>query len=78
MNVFTKEELKEYDGRNGSAYIAFDGKVYDVTQSFQWKDGIHQVTHLAGQDLTTELEAAPHHSDVLDKFPIIGELKDSA
>jgi predicted heme/steroid binding protein len=43
---FTKEELGKYDGSNGIAYIAFRGKVYDVSQSFHWKGGIHQVIHL--------------------------------
>jgi len=32
-----KEELKKYDGSNGLAYIAIDGKVYGVSQSFHWK-----------------------------------------
>jgi len=32
---FTLNELKQYDGRDGrSAYIAYKGKVYDVTESF--------------------------------------------
>jgi len=37
MKVFTKKELKKYDGSNGTAYIAFDSKVYDVSESYHWK-----------------------------------------
>ncbi len=77
--VFTKEELKKHDGSNGSAYVAFGGKVkvYDVSQSFHWRKGIHQVMHHAGCDLTEALGRAPHGSDMLDKFPVVGELMDS-
>ena len=75
--AFTKDELRKYDGSNGIAYIAFGGRVYDVSRSFHWKKGIHQVMHRAGCDLTEELKRAPHRSDMLDKFPIVGELLDS-
>ena len=75
--VFTKEELKKYDGSNGSAYIAFRGKVYDVSQSFHWRKGVHQVMHHAGCDLTEALGKAPHSSEILDKFPVVGRLLDS-
>ena len=76
MRKFTKEELKKYDGRNGrKAYVACRGRIYNVTGSFLWKDGQHQVTHLAGRDLTKEIKAAPHGMDLLKKFPAVGRLK---
>ena len=76
MKEFSKEELARYDGRNGiPAYTAYNGKVYDVTGSFHWKDGSHQVLHKAGVDLTDAMEQAPHHGDVLEKFPIVGTLR---
>ena len=75
--VITKEELKKYDGSNGPAYVAFRVKVYDVSHSFHWKKGVHQVTHYDGCDLTEALGKAPHGSDMLDKFPVVGELLDS-
>jgi len=56
MRTFTREELKKYDGSEGLAYVAYDGKVYDVSQSFLWKKGIHQVVHHAGCDLTEALK----------------------
>ncbi len=55
------------------AYIAFEGKVYDVTESPLWRNGGHQAVHEAGRDLTRELNNAPHGKEMLDKFPIVGE-----
>ena len=76
MKAFTKKELKKYNGREGKkAYVACEGKVYDLTRSFLWKNGKHQVTHFAGEDLTGELERAPHGIDFLKRFPVVGRLK---
>lgn len=73
MKEFTEEELAQYDGKNGNlVYVAYKGKVYDVTESFLWRNGIHQVLHNAGVDLTDALEQAPHRDDVFEKFPVIG------
>jgi predicted heme/steroid binding protein len=77
MRTFTKEELKKYDGREDLIYVAYDGKVYDVSSSFIWKKGKHQVTHHAGCDLTDALKEAPHGPDMLDRYPIVGKLLDS-
>jgi predicted heme/steroid binding protein len=76
MRTFTREELKKYDGRNGPAYIAYAGKVYDVSASFLWQKGKHQVVHFAGDDLTEALKEAPHGPDLLNRYPIVGELTD--
>jgi len=71
------EELRKYDGGDGSAvYVAYEGNVYDVSQSFHWRRGTHQVTHHAGCDLTEALKRAPHGPDMLDRFPIVGNLLD--
>jgi len=78
MKVFTKEEVAQYNGRNGKpAYVIYKGKVYNVSASFLWKDGTHQVLHSAGVDLTNTLEQAPHGGDVLEKFPVVGMLHDT-
>ena len=75
MKEFTEEELAQYNGKNGNpVYVAYKGKVYDVSASFLWKDGAHQVLHSAGVDLTDALEQAPHDEDFLEKFPVVGIL----
>lgn len=76
MKKFTLEELKGYKGENGApVYVAYNGKVYDLSSSYVWEDGEHQGEHWAGSDLTEELADAPHESDRLDDFPIVGELE---
>ncbi len=76
MKEFTEDELAQYDGENGSpAYVAYKRKVYDVSTSFLWKEGVHQVFHKAGMDLTDALEQAPHDGDVISKFPVVGVLQ---
>jgi predicted heme/steroid binding protein len=76
MRTFTKEELAKYDGSSGMAYVAFEGKVYDVSRSFLWQKGRHQVIHRAGADLTEALSKAPHGSELLERFPVVGRLVD--
>lgn len=72
---FTLEELKQYDGKDGrSAYVAYKGKVYDVTDNYLWIDGDHQGGHVAGKDLTEEMAAAPHSEETLEKVKLIGIL----
>ncbi len=72
---FTLEELKQYDGREGRpAYIAYKGKVYDVTDDFLWVDGDHQGQHTAGGDLTDEMSIAPHGEETLERVKLIGVL----
>ncbi len=54
------------NGKGGNRVcIAFGGKVYDVTQSPQWKTGTHMGRHASAQDLTVEIGAAPHGAEVL-------------
>ncbi len=73
MKEYTKEDLSKYNGKKSMpAYIAYKGKVYDVSHSFLWRKGTHQVLHEAGKDLTRELEEAPHGPELLERVPIIG------
>jgi predicted heme/steroid binding protein len=75
MRQFTLDQLRLFNGKNGApAYIACQGYVYDVTQSFLWQEGRHQALHTAGEDLSRALELAPHGTDLLDRFPMIGIL----
>jgi predicted heme/steroid binding protein len=72
---FTLNELKKYDGKDGRpAYIAYKGKVYDVSDDFLWVEGDHQGEHVAGKDLTEGMARAPHAEDVLERVPLIGVL----
>ena len=71
----TKQELAESNGKNGKpAYLAYKGKVYDVTDSSFWIDGDHLGMHEAGKDLTEELEMAPHREENLQRVKIVGTL----
>lgn len=77
MKEFSEEELAKNNGKNGTpALIVYKRKVYDVSKSSSWEDGNHENIHDAGRDLTDDLETStPHGADLLDKFPIIGILK---
>ncbi len=75
----TLTELAGYDGRDGRpAYIAVSGKIYDVTASPRWEKGFHPPDHQAGKDLTEELSKAPHVRAVVERFPVVGTLKEEA
>ncbi len=75
--VFTLEELAQYDGKDGHpAYYAYEGVVYDVSNSPLWKLGQH-FGHQAGQDLTGRLEGAPHGDDIVKAMPVVGTLESS-
>jgi predicted heme/steroid binding protein len=72
---FTQEDLAGFDGKDGRpAYVAYQGKVYDVSDSPAWEDGEHGGEHFAGNDLTEDLDYAPHFPDELDRFPVVGTL----
>ena len=79
MRTFTLEQLADCNGRDGKpVYIAHKGKVYDVSQSRMWKGGRHMKRHNAGADLTTDIQAAPHGTDVLERYPQVGMLQKEA
>jgi len=76
MKKFTLEELAKFDGKEGRpAYVAYKGKVYDVSESWMWEDGDHQGLHEAGKDLTEDIEDSPHEDDSLSEFPVVGEIE---
>jgi predicted heme/steroid binding protein len=74
MKEFTIDELAGFNGKDGQpAYVAYEGVVYDVTESAMWGDGDHEGMHFAGADLTTEHGDAPHDVYVTD-FTQVGRL----
>lgn len=74
LRIFTAEELALYDGTGGHpAYIAYHGQVYDVSSGPNWAAGAHY-EHNAGEELSDAMEDAPHGDDVMERFPIVGEL----
>jgi predicted heme/steroid binding protein len=67
--VFTAEELAEYDGLNGQpAYAAIDGLVYDLSSIF--RNGEHY-GYKAGLDLTAAFYQE-HSADILKRFEVVG------
>ncbi|MGD8470689.1 MAG: cytochrome b5 domain-containing protein, partial [Desulfobacteraceae bacterium] len=76
MQEFDIAELEKYDGSDGRpVYVAYKGKVYDISGSKLWRNGIHMKRHHAGRNLTTDIQGAPHEPDVLERFPQVGTLK---
>ncbi len=79
------QELKQYTRsqlalRNGQdkpdIWVAYKGLIYEVNRSRLWRNGKHY-EHWAGQDLTAEMNDAPHNENVFDKFDVIGILIDN-
>jgi predicted heme/steroid binding protein len=75
--VISLAELRRHDGGDRPAYVAYAGRVYDVSASREWRHGLHRNLHWAGQDLTAELGAAPHGVETLLRCPVIGVLADA-
>ena len=72
---FTLEELRQHNGQDGKpAYIAFKGKVYDVSLSSFWMGGDHLGAHQSGMDLTEEINLAPHGEETLERLKVVGVL----
>ncbi len=74
MKEFNSNELSKYTGKDGQpAYIAFKGKVYDVSDVFQ--DAEHGGVK-AGTDITETFGnmLCPHQETVFEKFNQVGTL----
>jgi predicted heme/steroid binding protein len=75
LPTYTKQQLALRNGTDKEQiWIAYQGFIYDVTNSRLWRNGKHY-EHWAGQDLTAELKDAPHSEKVFDKFEPIGKLQ---
>ena len=72
MKAYSKNQLALRNGQDKpEIWVAFQSKIYDVTQSRLWLKGRHY-EHWAGQDLTDELKDAPHTDTVFKKFNCVG------
>jgi predicted heme/steroid binding protein len=73
---YTRSQLALRNGQDKpEIWIAFQKIIYDVTDSRLWRNGRHY-EHWAGQDLTEELELAPHTLKVFERFNAIGKLEE--
>ena len=71
----TSDSLRLFDGTEGHpAYIVYQGKVYDVSESDKWKEGTHFGRHTAGMDLSGALAGAPHGPEVFENVKTVGEI----
>lgn len=76
LKLFTLEELKHFDGTDGKPiYIGYKGKVYDISTSPLFQGEKKMRCHIAGKDLTKDIEIAPHGEDLVYNFPMVGRLK---
>jgi predicted heme/steroid binding protein len=75
-----KEAANEGCGVGGCGRVrfAYDGYLYDATESELWKGGVHVGRHHAGADLTEALPDAPHGPEVLDHIEKVGPVAGSA
>ncbi len=75
MPEYTASQLALRNGQDrDEIWVAYKGLIYDVQKSRLWRRGNHY-EHWAGQDLTKELNDAPHTDFVFDKFNVVGILK---
>ncbi len=70
-------ELMRHNGDDEEEkWIAHEGIVYDVSECPNWRGDLHRNLHFPGQDLSGELEDAPHADEVFTRpcVKIIGWL----
>jgi predicted heme/steroid binding protein len=71
---YTRSQLALRNGQDRpEIWIAYKGIIYEVTDSRLWRNGRHY-EHWAGQDLTEELDMAPHSEKVFERMKAIGVL----
>lgn len=74
LPVYTRSQLALRNGQDKpQIWVAYLGVIYDVTESRLWRNGKHY-EHWAGQDLTQELQDAPHTGIVFQRFTVVGRL----
>jgi predicted heme/steroid binding protein len=74
LPIYSKSQLSLKNGQDSEqVWVAYRGVIYDLSDSRLWRKGMHY-EHWAGQDLTAELEDAPHSESVFERFTAIGRL----
>lgn len=76
----SEAELRRNTGERGTRkYVAYEGRVYDVTDCPKWRLDLHENLHFPGQDLTGELPDAPHEEEVFSRpcVKLVGKLESS-
>ena len=56
-------------------FFSYKGKVYDISASPLFQGEKRMRCHIAGKDLTKDIEVAPHGEDLVFNFPVVGRLK---
>lgn len=75
LKPLSLKELQRFDGQEGRPLcIGYKGKVYDLSSSPLFQGEKRMRCHIAGKDLTREIELAPHGEDLVFKFPVVGRL----
>jgi 2-oxoglutarate ferredoxin oxidoreductase subunit beta len=75
LKPFSLEELGRFDGTGGKPiYTGYKGIVYDLSSSPLFQGEKRMRCHLAGKDLTQEMDIAPHGEDLVFKFPVVGKM----
>jgi len=73
MKKFDLKDVEKFNGSDGNpVYIVHQGRIFDVSESKLWKTGLHMKRHHAGKDLSTDIQAAPHGTEVLERFSQVG------
>lgn len=76
--TFDAESLAGFDGHEGRpAYVAYGGKVYDVSGLKLWRGGAH-MKHRAGHDQSAALPGAPHGVEKLEPLKVVGLYEESS
>lgn len=71
------KQLSNYNGTDKKQrYVAYQGKIYDVTDVAAWKSGSHKGIK-AGQDVTALIGKSPHGDRVFDNLKAVGVLIDT-
>lgn len=77
LPVYSRQQLALRNGQDKEdIWVAYLGVIYDVTHSRLWRNGQHY-EHWAGQDLTREINDAPHTANVFERFEKVGILQKS-